>query len=259
MKRLISLVFVCIMCVSFLTPCFATEFANPPIVDLAEYLSDYEFNELTEKLEAVRQKYDFEVAIVTEEEMSSYSAMSSADDIYDYLDYGAGEGDDGILLYICSGTREYWITTHADGERIFNENGIAYLKNNIEPHLADDDYYGAMDEYIDLADELLAMAAKGAPYDESEQDSSTRTVIIVCALVIPLIVAWIMMASKLALMKTAVENNCAENYIKQGSKQINVSRDIFLYSHVTRTAKPKNNSSHTSSSGRSHGGGGGSF
>ena len=61
-------------------------------------------------------------------------------------------------------------------------------------------------------------------------------------------------------MKTAVENDYAANYVKPGSKQLTMSRDIFLYSHITKTEKPKNNSgSHNSSSGRTHGGGGGSF
>lgn len=43
------------------------------------------------------------------------------------------------------------------------------------------------------------------------------------------------------------------------------ANDVFLYSHVNRTAKPKDNDSsggsatHTSSSGTTHGGGGGKF
>ena len=65
---------------------------------------------------------------------------------------------------------------------------------------------------------------------------------------------------KLAKMKTAVENNYAANYVKNGSKRLDFSRDIFLYSNITKTERPKNNSgSHQSSSGRTHGGGGGSF
>ena len=40
--------------------------------------------------------------------------------------------------------------------------------------------------------------------------------------------------------------------------QVTLSRDIYLYSHTSRTAKPKNNSS-GSSGGRSHGGAGGRF
>ena len=164
------------------------------------------------------------------------------------------------MLYICASAREYHITTHADGLRVFNENGIEYLKNDIDPYLADDNYYMAMDAFADLADELLAMAENGEPFNEEQNSSDNPLFIIGGAIIIPLLVAYFMMKSKLAKMKTAVENDYAADYMKPGSKKLNVSRDMFLYSHVTKTEKPKNNSgSHKSSSGRTHGGGGGSF
>lgn len=257
MKRIVSVLFICF---AMAVHCFAAEFNNPPVIDEAEYLSESQLAELSEKLEGIRQKYNFEVAIVTEYEMTSYDAMSSADDIYDYGGFGAGENDDGIMLYICSSTRDYHITTHADGLRVFNENGIEYLKNNIQPYLAEDEYYIAMDTFANCADELLAMAANGEPFNEKQEETKNLLVIIGGALLIPLLIAYLKMKSKLAKMKTAVENDYAANYIKPGSKRLDVSRDIFLYSRITKTEKPKNNSgSHKSSSGRTHGGGGGSF
>ena len=260
MKRIVSLLFVCILCVSCAFPCFAEDFVNPPIVDEAQYLNEAQFLELSEKIDSIRHKYNFEVAIVTEAEMSSYDAMSSADDIYDYLGYGAGENDDGILLYICAGTREYHITTHADGLRVFNERGIEYLKKNIEAELSNNNYYLAMDVFADLADELLEMAANGKPYNKKQLSTTYILCVVAGALLIPFIIAKIMTSSKLAKMKTAVENNYAANYVKNGSKRLDFSRDIFLYSNITKTERPKNNSgSHTSSSGRTHGGGGGSY
>lgn len=260
MRRIFSVLFICMMCVSLSVPCFAADFENPPIVDGAGYLDGSEFAELTEKLEAVRQKYDFEVAIVTEVEMSGYDAMSSADDIYDYNGYGGGENDDGIMLYICSSTREYHITTHADGLRVFNENGIDYLKKNIQPCLENNDYYLAIDTFASLSDELLEMAENGKPFNKKQLSTTYILFVVGCGLLIPLILARIMTTIKVGQMKTAVENDYARNYVKPGSKRLDVSRDIFLYSNIVKTEKPKNDSgSHKSSSGRTHGGGGGSF
>ena len=59
----------------------------------------------------------------------------------------------------------------------------------------------------------------------------------------------------------------ANNYLKNGSLNITESNDIFLYSNVTKTAKPQDNdsnsgsgsSTHESSSGNTYGGGGGTF
>ena len=178
MKRIVSLLFICIICLSLTFSCFAAEFSNPPVTDEAEYLSESEFAELSEKLEGIRQKYNFEVAVYTEYDMTSYDAMSSADDIYDYGGYGAGKNDDGIMLYICSSTREYHITTHADGLRVFNTNGIEYLKKNIQPHLANDDYYLAMDTFADLTDELLEMAANGEPFNKKQYDMKYLLIVI---------------------------------------------------------------------------------
>lgn len=260
MKRIVSLLFVCLLCVTLTVPCFAEEFVNPPIVDGAQYLDEAQLEKLSEKIEGIRQKYNFEVAIVTEDEMSGYDAMSTADDIYDYNGYGAGENDDGILLYICRDTREYHITTHADGLRVFNDRGIEYLKKNIEEELTNDNYYLAMDVFADLCDELLEMAANGEPYNKKQLSMTYILMVIGGALLIPFIIAKMMTNSKLAKMKTAVENNYAANYVKNGSKRLDFSRDIFLYSNITKTERPKNNSgSHQSSSGRTHGGGGGSF
>ena len=260
MKRIVSLLFICFLLASLWLPCLATDFANPPLIDEAGYLSESEFLEIAEALEEVRQKYNFEVAIVTEYEMSGYDAESTADDIYDYCGYGAGANDDGILLYICAGTRDYHFTTHADGMRVFNENGIAYLMKKVQPYLAEDDYYQAMKTYAEVADELLAMAANGDPFNKKQYDNSYLLMVLGGAILIPLLIAFFMMNGKLSKMKTAVANNYAANYIKQGSKTLTVSRDFFLYSHVTKTERPKNNSgSHTSSSGRTHGGGGGKF
>lgn len=260
MKRVISLLFVCFMCLALTVPCFAEEFANPPIIDEAGFLSESQFEELSEKLEEIRQKYEFEVAVVTEAEMSGSDEMTTADDIYDYAGFGAGENDDGILFYISENPRKYWITTHADGLIVFNKNGIAYLNKKIQPHLKDNDYYLAIDTFAELSDELLEMAENGKPFNKKQFDTTYILIVIGCGLFIPLIIAWVMMSMKLAKMKTAVENDYAANYIKPGSKRIDVSRDIFLYSNIEKTEKPKNDSdNHSSSSGRTHGGGGGSY
>ena len=130
---------------------------------------------------------------------------------------------------------------------------------NIEEQLVNDNYYLAMDVFADLCDELLEMAANGEPYNKKQLSMTYILMVIGGALLIPFIIAKMMTNSKLAKMKTAVENNYAANYVKNGSKRLDFSRDIFLYSSITKTERPKNESSHKSSSGRTHGGGGGSF
>jgi len=259
MKKLLSCVLLTLLLLTLLLPVYAS-FENPSIVDEAGYLMQSELVSLSKELDKVREKYDFEVAVYTESDMTSSTAEASADDIYDYQGYGAGENDDGIMLYICSDTREYHFTTHGKGLRYFNANGLAYLESMVLPHLSEDDYYEAIKEYIETTDELLQMAKEGKPYNEKQYSMKYLLGVITVCLIAPLLIAFLMMKRKLKKMKTAVENDYAANYIKPGSMRIDTSRDLFLYSRITKTERPKSSSgTHTSSSGRTHGGRGGSF
>lgn len=259
MKRIFSCLVLLLLLISLVLPVYA-DFQNPSIVDDAEYLMQSELSYLSKELDNVRKKYDFEVAIYTESNMTSDTAEESADDIYDYQGYGAGENDDGILLYICSDTREYHFTTHGKGLEYFNSNGLKYLESKVVPYLSEDDYYEAFEIFIETTDELLQMAKDGKPYDKKQYSTKYLIGVIIAALLIPLLVAYLMMNKKLKKMKTAEENDYAANYIKPGSLKINASRDLFLYSRITKTEKAKSSSgTHTSSSGRTHGGSGGSF
>ena len=259
MKKLLSCVLLTLLLLTLLLPVYAS-FENPSIVDEAGYLMQSELASLTEKLDKVRNEYNFEVAIYTESEMTSDTAEASADDIYDYGGYGAGENDDGIMLYICRDTREYHFTTHGKGREYFNKNGLIYLESKVLPYLEDDNYYKAFSVYIETADELLSMAKDGNPYNEKNLSTKYIVGVVLVCLLTPLLLGFIMMKKKLKKMKTAVENDYAANYIKPGSMNLTTSRDLFLYSRITKTEKPKSNSgTHTSSSGRTHGGRGGSF
>lgn len=259
MKKTFSCMLLLFITMTLLLPAYAA-FDNPPIIDDAGYLMQSELASLSKELDKVREKYGFEVAIYTESDMTSSSAEASADDIYDYQGYGAGENDDGIMLYICSDTREYHFTTHGKGLWYFNSNGLAYLESKVLPYLEDDNYYKAFSVYIETAEELLQMATDGKPYNEKQYSMKYLFGVIIVCLIAPLLIAFLMMRKKLKKMKTAVENDYAANYIKPGSMRIDTSRDLFLYSRITKTERPKSSSgTHTSSSGRTHGGRGGSF
>lgn len=259
MKRIFSFLFIFIFAFVFTTSVNA-EFNNPSIVDEAGYLMQSEVSSLSKELDSVREKYNFEVAIYTQSDMTSKTAEASADDIYDYKGYGAGENDDGIMLYICSDTREYHFTTHGKGLEYFNQNGLMYLESKVLPYLTENDYYEAFKAYIETTDELLHMAESGTPYNKKQYSMKYLFGVIFVCLIAPVLIAFWMMNKKLKKMKTAIANDYAVNYIKQGSMHIDVSRDLFLYSHITKTEKPKGSSgTHTSSSGRTHGGRGGSF
>ena len=259
MKKVIS-IFILILLSINISISASAEFEMPPIIDEAGYLTESEIDELTDRMMDLREKYDFDVAIYTEASMLGVDAMNTADDTYDYLGYGAGNGADGILLYVSDNPREYWFSTHGYGMTAFNDNGLAYLEKKILPSLKKDNYYEAFSSYVDYADELLEMAKNGEPFNKKQYSKEFVLFVILGALLIPLLVGYLLMKKKLKMMKTAVSQDYAGNYIKPGSMNITYARDFFVYSRIDRTEKEKSSSSsHTSSSGETHGGRGGSF
>lgn len=257
-KIIIGILTGMLMCVSSVYA-----FENPAVKDEAGFLSESEVSELETKLEAIRTEYDIDIAIYTETDMSGADAQQTADDIYDYNGYGAGENDDGMLLYVSQNPRNYHLTTYNRGHDIFGSSELSKIEDDILPHLKENDYYGAFLAYADCSESILESAA----YDENYEFTLSDNLyfygfVAVIALALSLVIALIAMLIKLSKMKTAVKKVDAEGYMKNGSVNISVSQDIFLYSTVTKVARPKESeqdTTHVSSSGRTHGGSGGSY
>ena len=92
-------------------PAIPEERQKPLLVDDAGLLTEEESNALLNKLEDISQKYENEVGIVTVNSLEGKTAEAYADDYYDYNGYGYGENDDGLLLLISMGEREWAIST----------------------------------------------------------------------------------------------------------------------------------------------------
>ena len=168
--------------------------------------------------------------------------------------YGTGENHDGILFMVSIGDREWHITTHGYGMTAFNDDGLAYLKENVEPLLKDENFYGAFDTYADLCQDLLEMAANGEPYTEP-----FSPIWILISLGIGLVLAFLCTMGMRAQLKSVRTQDSAVDYVRQGSMALTRSNDIFLYHTVTKTAKPKDSDSSSGGSDSDHGGTGGSF
>lgn len=261
--KLFSVLTITLIIISVCSVCFGETygaFKNSALIDNAGYLTENQYAEINEKLNAIRDIYNFDVAVYTDKTMQGNRAEAAADDIFDYNGYGYGAGADGMILYISANTRKYHFSTHGKGETFFNDNGLAYLEKKILPYLKSDNYYAALNTYAEESEKLLKMAADGKPYNKKQLNTGYVCGVVGSALLLPLLIAYIMMKIKLSKMKTANQNDYAANYIKPGSKKLNFSRDIFLYSTLIKTEKPKPQSGgHVSSSGEHHGGRGGSF
>ena len=251
------------------------------VVDNGNLLDTAEETALEEKLEAISNKYDFDVVALTISEgvvTSQSDAEAYADDYYDYNGYK----NDGCLLLISED--HYWhISTKGYGITAITDYGIDVLGEDvIYPYFGNEDWNGGFNAYADLIDSFVSQAKSGEPYDvdntytnksgytysfdTSDEDDDDVTV---GSFIISFIVAIIIAAVITGMVKSGYKpvrfKASAADYLVGGSLNITGEYDRFLYSNVTKTRIEKSSSSsggsstHTSSSGSSHGGGGGRF
>ena len=265
-KRIITALFALLLCISVTLPAFAEE-ELPRLVDEADLLTDSEESTLLEKLDEISERQKADVVIITVDAIEYGTPQEYADDLYDYLGYGYGENRDGVLLLISMEERDWWMTTTGFGITAITDAGIEYISEKFLPDLSDGNYAEVFTTYAELCDDFFTQAKTGEPYDKGHMPKEPFGIVqnLIIALVIGLVVALIATGIMKGKLKSVRFQSAANSYIKENSMNVTESRDLFLYSQVTRRAKPKESessggsSTHTSSSGTTHGGGGGKF
>lgn len=262
-RRLLSLFLIlCLLgavCVS------AAESHPPRVVDDADLLTFEQERELTEKLDAISQRQEVDVAVITVESLDGKSPMAYADDYFDYNGYGMGPDDDGILLLVAMESRDWWITTHGFGITALTDAGIDYIGEQIVGDLGNGYYADAFSIFADHCDDFLTQAKNGMPYDNGHMPKEPFDAggTLMSSLIVGLVVAVIVIAVFRGQLKSVKGQRAASAYVVGGSLDVTETGELFLYRNIHRTKRETSSSggssTHTSSSGRSHGGGGGKF
>ncbi|GEM_PF-642726 len=250
-------------------------FYRPAVCDYSGVLNENENTAVKEQLEKTRNEINMDVAVIVEDEMWGSTAEETADDYYDYLFYGAGEDDDGILLYISMDERKYQFSTYGDAIEIIGNKRIEELKNSVAPYLSEGKFADAFITYGKMV-EYYAVNPGGGGYDGNLENrshmpatfsgkvkyfiSKVWPAALTAGIIFGIIMGLILTSAKKRKMNNAVKQTDADAYLEEGSVNLKTCRDIYLYSNVIRTPKPQQDSgTHMSSGGRFHGGGGGSF
>ena len=153
-------------------PAIPAERQKPLLVDDAGLLTEEESSALLNKLEDISQKYKNEVGIVTVNSLEGKTAEAYADDYYDYNGYGYGENDDGLLLLISMGEREWAISTYGYSHTVaFTDAGLEFISGQFQSKLSSGNYADAFNCFADQCDDFLRQAATGEPYDVGNMPS----------------------------------------------------------------------------------------
>lgn len=279
MKRKILSFLMCFVLVLVISLTASGE-TLPRVVDEAGLLTESERATLEDKAVSLWDSCQLDVVILTVDTTYGESAQTYADDYYDEHPYGYGSDYSGILLLLCMDTREWYISTCGQAIYIFTDYGLEQMGQAMLPDLADGYYYDAFDKWLDLIPNYCDAFSQGSPIDGFvppdayepeggdeivyyEKETEPNHFI---SLLIGAVVAAIAVLVMRGSMNTARQQANAVDYVKSGSYQMQIQRDMFLYRQVSKTPRAQSNSSsgggssvHRSSSGRSHGGRGGRF
>lgn len=260
-KRLFGVLFAILLCLSLSVSAFAQS-DMPLLVDDADLLIDSEESTLLSKLENISNNQQMDIVIVTVNDLYGETPRDYADDFYDFNGYS----EDGVLLLVSMEDSDWYISTSGYGITAITDAGLEYMADQFLDDLSNGNYYDAFVTYADLCNEFINMARSGDPFDVEDlpkEDFNYITSLLV-SLGIGLVVAFIITGRMKGKLKTVRRQTEATDYVKTSSMKVTQSRDLFLYKHIDRHAKPQESTSggsrtHTSSSGRTHGGGGGKF
>ena len=249
MKRFLILLLTLALCVSLAVSVSASAAAGI-VMDDADLLSQAEEQALTQKLTEVGTAYNAQIIVATVASADGQDPDYMVNDLYDSMGFGYGELRDGVLLLVCMDPREYRILSNGYAGYAIDPGVIDTIGDAIVSDLSDGDYADAFEIFADKCGYYLNGYLNGFPFQTGRN--------LVISLVVGLVLALIVTSILKGQLKSVRKQNQANSYVRDGSMQVTLSRDTYLYSHVSRTKKQNSNSS-GSRSGGSRSVGGGSF
>jgi len=218
------------------------------VTDITGTLTESQVNQLNERAERISEQYRCEVAIIVIDAMDDNDgAFAWAQYIYNEYNFGYGSERSGVLLFLSLAERDYSLIAFGFGNTAFTDYGKdVMLDSHILPLLRNDRYFEAFSAYLDKAEEFLAMARDGRPFDRNtdpEEQQSSVLIELAVVVFVPLIIAFAICSLWKSQMKTARIATTACNYIPPGGFQLTGYADTFLYQTVTRTKIQSSSSS----------------
>lgn len=228
------------------TPEFPQEAEDSVLLDEAELLTDREETELIEKLQNISQKYNAQLVISTLSSVDGGDVDEFVEYLYDTLDLGYGEDQDGVLLLVSMDPREFRILANGYAGKAIDEQTGDAIGDAFSSELTAGNYAKAFGIFADKCQYYLDGHLNGFPFDFGKN----MVLALVIGIVIGLIVAFVLKGQ----LKSVHKKEEANVYVKPGSMQLTTSNDFFLYRTIDRRKK-ESSSSNSSGSSRSISGG----
>lgn len=231
---------------------YAAVTSNTRLDDKADLLTADEEAALVTKLNDLSAKFDCDFVYVTTPDLSTAdfsfdgTCIDYADMYYESHNYAA----DGVLVLITlvneRGKRNITFSTSGKLMKRLSESEQDEILDEALSFNYSPDYNGYYKFLNYIADGM-----------EQAIPPHLKWYMLPLAFGVGFLIAMFFMLRQKAKLKSVSMQRGAANYVRPGSMNVTASRDTYLYSTVSRTEKPKNDSgggSRTSSGGGSHGG-----
>lgn len=213
---------------------------TPRLVDGADLLSEREEADLLSALDRISEAYGMDITVVTSLTMEGVDAEAYAAHVFEANGYGDGVKPSGVILFVSMAERDYAVVALGDAYDVFSESDMDSLVDAFLEDLSDGYYYRSFSAYANRCEYIM------------KYDKRLTPIWIVISLIVGGLVTFFVLKSMISKHKSVKMQRTADSYMRRDTFRLDRSRDVFLYSHVTRRARPKSSSS---GGGRSSGGG----
>lgn len=244
MKRLFSLLLALALCAALCAGALASESL---LIDDAGLLGAAEAGALETTLRELQASTGYDVVVVTVQSLGGKTVADYAQDFYTT----GGYAENGVMFLIAMNERRWDISSYGEGEYKFAAGRREYIGDKVQPLLSDGDYYGAFSAFAEQVQGFFDGMSSGDLDDTELPVEPMSFLAVVIAFAVGLVAALIVTGVMRGKLKTVRPRDSAGDYVRAGSMNLRAQSDSFLYSNVTRTERPRNDS-------HSSGGGGGS-
>ena len=240
-----KVIFTLITLVMLVTLSFgATAESSPRLVDDADILNAHEEERVLKELDRISKTHNVDIVVITADDLLGYyDVENAAKNAYPYLGYS----ENGILLYISMGTRDVRVQLFGSLYDYISDSECSDIREEVTPYLSSGDYQTAFLTFAEECDDII---------EDATHFSVAKKVFF--SLVIGIVIALIVTGILKGQLKSVRYQPLADNYLKQGSLNVTLSNDFYLYRNITRRRRQTSNSSGSSGGGRSGGRSGGS-
>lgn len=139
------------------------------VFDNASLFSTSEAEQLESSVSALREKMNMDVAIVTTDDAEGKTPREFADDYYDEMGLGMGNGESGVLFLIDMDNREIYIATAGKMITYLTDDRIESILDMAYEGVSAGDYYDSAASFLSGVEQYFDDGIVGNQYQYDEE------------------------------------------------------------------------------------------